>query len=54
MSLTALPVSVSDLTTLQQGIQFFTNNNEAAAQAGGDQFAGHYYCKCVYLYGPVA
>ena len=25
MSLTALPVTVSDLTTLQSGIQFFTN-----------------------------
>ena len=33
MSLTALPVSVSDLTTLQQGVEFFTNSNEATAQA---------------------
>lgn len=29
MSLTALPVTVSDLTTLQSGIQFFTNTAEA-------------------------
>jgi hypothetical protein len=33
MSLTALPVSVSDLTNLQQGIQFFTNTAEATAEA---------------------
>jgi hypothetical protein len=33
MSLSALPVSVSDLTTLQQGIQFFTNTAEAMAEA---------------------
>jgi len=33
MSLTALPVTVSDLTQLQQGIEFFTNTAEATAQA---------------------
>src|SRR5215467_413341 len=33
MSLFTLPVTVSDLTTLQQGIQFFTNTAEATAQA---------------------
>ena len=33
MSLTALPVSQSDLTTLQQGVQFFTNPAQAASQA---------------------
>ena len=33
MSLTALPVTVSDLTNLQQGIQFFTNTAEATAEA---------------------
>jgi hypothetical protein len=33
MSLFALPVTVSDLTTLQSGIQFFTNTAEATAQA---------------------
>src|SRR5271165_3155576 len=33
MSLFALPVTVSDLTTLQQGIEFFTNTAEATAQA---------------------
>src|SRR5262249_5482191 len=32
MSLYALPVSVSDLTTLQNGIQFFTNAPEATAE----------------------
>ena len=31
--LTGLPVSVSDLTTLQKGIQFFTNSAEATAEA---------------------
>ena len=33
MSLTALPVTVTDLTQLQQGIQFFTNTAEATAEA---------------------
>jgi hypothetical protein len=33
MSLFALPVSVADLTQLQQGIQFFTNTAEATAEA---------------------
>jgi hypothetical protein len=33
MSLYALPVSVSDLTQLQQGIEFFTNTAEATAAA---------------------
>jgi hypothetical protein len=33
MSLAALPVSVSDLTTLQQGIQFFTNTAQATTEA---------------------
>src|SRR5712691_7915930 len=33
MSLYALPVSVSDLTQLQTGIEFFTNPGEAAALA---------------------
>src|SRR5262249_37393068 len=33
MSLFALPVSVSDLTTLQNGIQFFTNVNQATQVA---------------------
>jgi hypothetical protein len=33
MSLTALPVSVSDLTQLQQGVQFSTNTAEATAEA---------------------
>ena len=33
MSLTALPVTVSDLTTLQSGIQFFTNTAEATTEA---------------------
>ena len=33
MSLFALPVTVSDLTQLQQGLQFFTNTAEATAQA---------------------
>jgi len=33
MSLTALPVVASDLTTLQQGIQFFTNTTEATSEA---------------------
>jgi hypothetical protein len=32
MSLTALPVTVSDLTTLQSGIQFFTNTAEATTE----------------------
>lgn len=40
MSLTALPVSVTDLTTLQQGVQFFTNNNEAAAQVAAINLPG--------------
>ena len=34
MSLTALPVVVGDLTTLQTGIQFFTNASEATTQTG--------------------
>jgi hypothetical protein len=34
MSLFALPVSVSDLTGLQRGIEFFTNTVEATAEAG--------------------
>jgi hypothetical protein len=34
MSLFALPVSASDLTQLQQGIEFFTDTNEAATQVG--------------------
>ena len=33
MSLSALPVSISDLTTLQQGIQFFTNTAEATSES---------------------
>jgi hypothetical protein len=33
MSLFALPVSVSDLTTLQLGIEFFSNSTEAMTQA---------------------
>src|SRR5271165_270841 len=33
MSLAALPVSASDLETLQQGIQFFTNTTEATSEA---------------------
>ena len=37
MSLTALPVTVSDLTTLQSGIQFFTNTAEATTEVGVDQ-----------------
>ena len=32
MSLQALPVTVADLTTLQSGIQFFTNTAEATAE----------------------
>src|SRR6478672_10854372 len=32
MSLFQTPVTTSDLTTLQQGIQFFTNTNDATAQ----------------------
>ena len=32
MSLFALPVTVSDLTTLQSGIQFFTNTAEANSE----------------------
>ena len=32
MSLFALPVTVSDLTTLQSGIQFFTNTAEATTE----------------------
>jgi hypothetical protein len=34
MSLFALPVSVSDLTQLQLGIEFFTNTTEATTEAG--------------------
>jgi hypothetical protein len=34
MSLFTLPVSVSDLTQLQLGIEFFTNSTEATAEAG--------------------
>src|SRR6476646_11065917 len=34
MSLFALPVSASDLSQLQQGIEFFTNSNEATTEAG--------------------
>jgi hypothetical protein len=34
MSLFALPVSVSDLTKLQLGIEFFTNTTEATTEAG--------------------
>jgi hypothetical protein len=34
MSLFALPVSVSDLTKLQLGIEFFTNTGEATTEAG--------------------
>src|SRR6266851_9024493 len=34
MSLYALPVSVSDLTRLQLGIEFFTNTTEATTEAG--------------------
>jgi hypothetical protein len=34
MSLYTLPVSVTDLTQLQQGIEFFTNTTEAATEAG--------------------
>ena len=33
MSLTALPVTVSDLTQLQQGVEFFTNTSEATTEA---------------------
>ena len=33
MSLFALPVTVSDLTTLQQGIEFSTDTVEATAEA---------------------
>ena len=33
MSLFALPVTVADLTQLQQGIEFFTNTAEATAEA---------------------
>ena len=33
MSLTALPVSATDLTTLQAGVQFFTNTGQATSQA---------------------
>ena len=40
MPLTALPVSVTDLTILQQGVQFFTNNNEAAAQVAAINLPG--------------
>ena len=32
MSLFALPVTMADLTQLQLGIQFFTNNAEATAE----------------------
>lgn len=34
MSLYALPVSTSDLTQLQLGVEFFTNTNEATTEAG--------------------
>jgi hypothetical protein len=34
MSLFALPVTVADLTTLQSGIQFFTNTAEATSEVG--------------------
>jgi hypothetical protein len=40
MSLYALPVSVSDLTALQQGIQFFTNVAEAATEAAAVNATG--------------
>ena len=40
MPLTALPVSVTDLTTLQQGVEFFTNSNEATAQAAAINLPG--------------
>ena len=33
MSLNALPVTVSDLTQLQQGVEFFTNTSEATTEA---------------------
>src|ERR1700691_4978767 len=33
MSLTALPVSATDLTTLQAGVQFFTNTGQATSEA---------------------
>src|SRR6478672_816156 len=33
MSLSALPVTVSDLTTLQSGVEFLTNPSEANAEA---------------------
>ena len=33
MSLTALPVTSTDLTTLQSGVQFFTNTSQATSQA---------------------
>jgi len=34
MPLSALPVSISDLTQLQRGIEFFTDTNEATIEAG--------------------
>ncbi len=40
MSLAALPVSVSDLTTLQQGIQFFTDTSEATMEAAAINTVG--------------
>src|SRR5208283_2156196 len=40
MSLTALPVSVTDLTTLQTGLQFFTNTPDATLQASAINAAG--------------
>ena len=52
MSLTALPVSQSDLTTLQQGVQFFTNPAQAASQATAINAAGS-NSKCVHVCGIV-
>ena len=40
MSLTALPVSTSDLTTLQAGVQFFTNTGQATSEAAAINASG--------------
>jgi hypothetical protein len=40
LSLFALPVSASDLTALQLGIEFFTNASEATSEAGAINTAG--------------
>ena len=50
MSLTALPVSATDLTTLQAGVQFFTNTGQATSEAAAINAPGS-NSKCFHVCG---